>query len=91
MITDVVIDPLKIYQRLKAAKVEEKAAKEIAAIFRDVLENQLATKKDIANIQKDIALLQKDLELKIEQSKNDTLKWVLGFLVVQTGILITGI
>ena len=117
MLADVIIDPLKIYQRLKAAKLDEEAAKEIATIFGDVLETQIATKKDIAEIQKsieilrhetkqeiallqsetkkDIALTQKDmnemekrLELKIEESKTEMLKWAIGLIVTQTGIIL---
>lgn len=147
MIADVIIDPLKIYQRLKAAKVDEKAAEEIAAIFGDVLDTQLATKKDIAVIQQDILLIRKDianlqsetkkdieqlrnetknnieqlrnetksdiellrsetksnialvhkdikeletkLEAKIESSKAEMLKWTIGLIVAQTGIILT--
>ncbi|MCC6275295.1 MAG: DUF1640 domain-containing protein [Leptospiraceae bacterium] len=71
MIADVLIDPLKIYQRLKAAKVDEKAAEEIAAIFGDVLDTQLATKKDIAVIQQDISLIRKDIANLQSETKKD--------------------
>ncbi len=71
MIADVIIDPLKIYQRLKAAKVDEKAAEEIAAIFGDVLDTQLATKKDIAVIQQDILLIRKDIANLQSETKKD--------------------
>ncbi len=84
MIADPVLDPLKIYQRLKTAKVEEKAAKEIASIFGEILENQLATKKDLKE-------MEYRLEVKMGEMKSDTLKWVIGWttglIIAQTGIL----
>ena len=74
MIADVIIDPLKIYQRLKAAKLDEKAAKEIASIFGDVLDTQLATKKDIAEIQKSIEILRKESKHDITLIQSETKK-----------------
>ncbi len=48
---EIIIDTLKIYERLKAADLNEKAAKEIAEVIREVsLESQkgLTTKGDLA-------------------------------------------
>ena len=54
------VDTLKIYERLKAANLDDKAAKEIAEVFREAeysrLE-ELATKADIARLEGDIKLL----------------------------------
>ena len=41
------IDTLSIYQRLKSANLKEEAAREIADVFRDVIESNMATKTDI--------------------------------------------
>jgi len=56
------IDTLSIYQRLKSANLKEEAAREIADVFRDIIESNLATKTDIELIRKDIELIHSDIE-----------------------------
>ncbi len=54
------VDTLKIYERLKAANLDDKAAKEIAEVFREAETarlDELATKADIARLEVDIKLL----------------------------------
>ena len=66
------IDTLKIFERLKAANLNEQAAKEIAEVIREVsLESQkeLATKGDLRQLKIEI-----DGELKL-------IKWMLGILI----------
>ncbi len=53
--------------------------KDIEAII-DSRKQDLATKSDI-----------KEVELKIEQAKSSTIKWVAGLLVAQTGAIIAAI
>lgn len=72
----VATDSLTIYQRLKAAKLNEKAAKGIAGIFSDVIENNLATKRD-----------RKELEIKIEQMKNQMILWFIGSFIAALAYL----
>ena len=69
------IDTLTIYQRLKAANIEDKAAKEIAEVFKDVTESNLVTKED--------------LKFELEKIKADLIKWVAGMLVAQAAIVAT--
>ncbi len=69
------VDTLKIYERLKNAELNDKAAKEIAEVFSDVIEKELATKSDI-----------KELESRL---KADIIKWVAGMLVAQAAIVAT--
>lgn len=73
---EITIDTLKIFERLKSADLNEKAAKEIAEVIREVsLESQkeLATKNDLIQLKAEI-----DGELKL-------IKWMLG--VVIAGII----
>ena len=95
MFAETSFDSLKVYQRLKSANMEEKAASEIAKIFGDMLDTQLATKRDIKELElatsRDIKELEVRLELKIENSKTELLKWVLVFLTGQTALLISAI
>ena len=84
MIAEKSIDSLKIFDRLKHSRMAESAAREIANIFSDILDSQLATKRDLNE-------LELRLKAEIEKSKNDTLKWVAGTMLAQTGILISAI
>ena len=69
------IDTLKIYERLKGAKLDELAAKEIAEVIKDVAESHLATKEDVERI--------------VEKSKVEIIKWVAGMLIAQAAIVAT--
>ena len=94
------IDTLSIYQRLKSANLKEEAAREIADVFRDVIESNLATKTDIELIRADIEYVKKDIEkfkLEIEKTielssartKAEIIKWVAGMLIAQGAIVAT--
>ncbi len=92
------IDTLSIYQRLKSANLKDEAAQEIADVFRDVIESNLATKTDIELIRADIAAtkadvekvradLEKTIELTAANTKVEIIKWVAGMLVAQGAIV----
>ena len=76
------IDTLAIYQRLKSAHLEEEAAREIADVFRDVIESNLVSKTDLE-------ATKVDLEKVIERTRADIIKWVAGMLVAQAAIVAT--
>jgi hypothetical protein len=67
------LDTLQIYERLKGAKLDELAAKEIAEVIKDVAEGHLATKGDIEHI--------------IANAKVEIIKWVAGMLIAQAAIV----
>jgi hypothetical protein len=76
---EIAIDTLKIFERLKAANLNEQAAKEIAEVMRDLsLESQkgLATKEDLMQLKSDLRQLKTEIdgELKL-------IKWMLGILI----------
>ena len=76
------VDTLAIYERLKSANLEDNAAKEIAEVFKDVMESNLVTKADPE-------IVKADLEIALEKTKADIIKWVAGMLVVQAVVIAT--
>ncbi len=69
------LDTLQIYERLKGAKLDELAAKEIAEVIKDVAEGHLATKEDVEKI--------------VAKAKVEIIKWVAGMLLAQAAIVAT--
>lgn len=83
-----VFDALAYFEKLKGAGVPEEQAKIQANAFRDFISMQdekarseLATKMDV---------LQAEMRLseKIETGKHEVLKWLIGLIVAQSGMLI---
>jgi ribosomal protein S13 len=72
---EVIIDTLKIYERLKAADLPEKASKEIAEVIRETVSDNLVTKQY--------------LDLRLAELKSETIKWVAGMLVAQAAVIVT--
>lgn len=71
------IDTLKLYERLKAADLPEKAAKEIAEVIKDTVEERLVTREYL-----DVRLA----ELKAE-IVTSIIKWVAGMLIAQAAVI----
>ncbi len=87
------IDTLRIYSRLKSTGLTEESAREIAEIFRETVEENLASKNDLktteSNLTKDIESVRAELKKDIAESKADTIKWVAGMLVAQAALIAT--
>jgi len=83
------VDTLKIYERLKNAELNDKAAKEIAEVFKETIDEQLATKRDVEILRTDVEKLRIELTAEIQKSKTETIKWVAGMLVAQAAIIAT--
>lgn len=77
---EAVFDTLKVYERLRGADLPEKAAKEIAEVFKETVEERLAAKRDLTE-------LEKRIELKISEAKVDIIKWVAAMLVAQAALI----
>jgi hypothetical protein len=71
------VDTLKLYERLKAADLPEKAAKEIAEVIKDTVDERLVTKEYL-----DVRLA----ELKAE-IVTSIIKWVAAMLVAQAAAI----
>jgi len=98
------IDRLNIYSRLKATGLPEESAREIAEVFRETIEENLANKNDLkttesnltkyiesvrAELKKDIELLGSELRREIAESRGGTIRWVAGMLVAQAALIAT--
>lgn len=76
-------------KRLEKA-VGEEAAQIIVSMFERLDADQkkdAATRGDIADVKHDIREAELRLETKIEAAKHELLKWLIGMLVAQTGVL----
>ncbi|MBF0457666.1 MAG: hypothetical protein HQK99_07205 [Nitrospirae bacterium] len=69
------IDTLRIYERLRVAELSDRAAKEIAEVFREFIEDRLATKKDVefakSELKAEIAKSKTELELKMVSIRSE--------------------
>lgn len=83
---DTMIDTLRIYERLKGADLTDKAAREIAEVFRETIEDHLVTKKDL---KESLEIVKAELETVIAKTKVEIIKWVAGMLVAQAAIVAT--
>ncbi len=76
------IDPLKIYSRLKNKGIQDEAANEIAEIFNEIVNTELSRKSDIEK-------LKIELEKTIIETKSEILKWTAGMLIGQAALITT--
>ncbi|MBD5607250.1 MAG: hypothetical protein HDQ93_00150 [Desulfovibrio sp.] len=88
-------DALAYFEKLKAAGVPEEQAKVQANAFRDFSaiqeENnrkELATKGDINDVRLEMKEIEMRLSERIEASKHETLKWLIGLLLTQSALLV---
>ncbi|MCD6297384.1 MAG: DUF1640 domain-containing protein [Deltaproteobacteria bacterium] len=75
-------DTLSYAKKLKAAGFTEVQAEVQAETLSQIIEDRLATKQDLKELEKNVVL-------KIESSKAETIKWVAGMLVAQAVIVAT--
>lgn len=81
---DAALDSLHIYKRLKAARLGDKPAREIATILHEVANEQLVTKKDILQLRME---LEAKIELSVEKGKVTIIAWVAGMMFAQLGFI----
>ncbi|MBF0177219.1 MAG: hypothetical protein HQL63_10300 [Magnetococcales bacterium] len=63
-------------------------AKTLSSIFKTNLD-ELATRRDLKELELATRRDSKELEAKIAESKAETIKWMVGLLFAQTGLIIT--
>jgi hypothetical protein len=80
---------LSYFERLKAAGVPEPQAKAQIDVMRDIVEAKHAEQKPVTEMYLDLRLkeLQAHLEVRMAESKADTLKWVAGMLAAQAAVV----
>lgn len=83
------MNPLHIYERLKHARMEHRAAKEIAAVFGDLMDHQLATRQNLGETE---TRIKAELTAELHRVKTETLKWMIvwvsGLLAAQTAMIL---
>ena len=85
----IAFDSLLFAKRLKAAGFTEKQAEVLVEEQVEIFENNdAATKEDIAYIKKDLKEMELTLRKEIAESKVEIIKWVVGLLLAQTGVIV---
>ena len=93
----IVFDTLKFVETLKKAGLEDKQAKALLKVQKEVLgevfTGELATKHDVAALKQDVAALKQDvahLEKRLDKVEVDLklLKWMMSFVIAGVGALI---
>ncbi len=80
-------DTLAYAKKLQEAGFSQIQAETLAEASRDFIDQNLATKSDIAMVQRDIEQVRAELKRDMAELKVDLLKWIVGLLLVQTGII----
>ena len=74
------IDTLDIYRRLKSTGLAEESAREITEIFRETVEENLASKNDLktteSNLTKDIKTIESNLTKDIKTIESNLTKYI---------------
>lgn len=84
----VIFDQLSFVKRGVEVGVPREHAEWLAQEQTQLLENNLATKTDIANVQHEIELLRKDTKALVLESKNELIKW---FVVLSASLVFAGV
>ncbi len=79
-------------KNLTQAGMPEQQAEVLANQQKQLLDEQLATKQDIAELRAatkhDIAELKAEVKLDIAEASRDTIKWVAGLLIGQAALVV---
>jgi len=89
--TAVVFDTLSYAEKLENGGYTAQQAKTQAHAMKELIEDQIASKTDIAAteaaLKLDITKSENALKLAIAESKADTIKWVIGVTSFQTALI----
>ncbi len=82
--TAIIFDTHAYVKKLKAVGFTEEQAEAQASTLAEIVEDKLATKRDIAELEARLELRLKAMESSI---KADIIKWVAGMLVAQAAVI----
>ncbi len=82
----ITFDTLAYVKKLKAAGVPEKQAEVQAETFAEIIEDRIATKQDLKELE---LSMKQELKLGLASTKAEIIKWVAGMLVAQAAIVAT--
>lgn len=86
MPSTVTFDTLAYVKKLKSAGVPEEQAEIQAETFAEILEERIATKQDLKELE---LSMKQELKLGLANTKAEIIKWVAGMLVAQAAIVAT--
>ena len=79
--TSATFDTLGYFEKLKAAGVPEAQAKAQADALREVIDERLATKRDLKEMELHV-------DVRLAELKNDLLRWMFGIAAGQTALIV---
>lgn len=79
--TAITFDTLGYFEKLKDAGMPEAQAKVQAEALREIIEDKLATKRDLLDIES-------RLGVKLAELKHDLLRWILGIAAGQMALIV---
>jgi len=87
MMTSITFDTLAFAKKMKAAGFTEMQAEAQAEAIREIIEERLATKQDLKELEMGLALKMENIRGDIETAKAETIKWVAGMLFAQAAVI----
>ncbi len=92
-ITTFIFDTLQFVKKMREAGMPEKQAEIQAETIAGVMENNLASKQDLQQVEttlrQEVLNTKNELELKMAELKSELIKWVLGVSVAQAAVIIS--
>ena len=84
----IAFDTHRFVKRLTETGFTEAQAEALADEQVNLLNSNLATKQDILALKKDILTLKANIERRMAEDKADLLKWMIGALIAQGGVIV---
>ncbi|CAN5390320.1 hypothetical protein BH10PSE19_BH10PSE19_01520 [soil metagenome] len=89
--TAIIFDTLAYAKKLKAVGVPEAQAEVQASTFAQIIEEQIATKQDLKEVESNLLVALKELELRTEtksaEMKAEIIKWVIAVSAAQAALV----
>jgi len=81
-------DSLAASKQLRDAGFSEQQAEAQVTLITRLVDDQLATKQDIAEVKRDIKMLEQATKTQIADAARDTIKWAAGLLIGQATLIV---
>ena len=82
------IDALRQETKADIEFLRQETKVDIAGVQRDIEVLRQETKADIAGVQRDIEVLRQETKASIAEVKSDLIKWLVGALIAQGGLVV---
>ena len=84
----VVFDTLAYAEKLEASGFTPQQAKGQAHALREIIDNQIATKQDIAALGMNLSVCKASMTTKIAEAKAELIKWYIGTMFAMTAFIV---